>query len=258
MPYGDYSLPPDLSNGRSHRRRRDYTERVECVRVKAGEIRKERVRPASMRSVSIRNSKSSDDNSSIPLDLNSLCDNYSNSRFGNAHSRLGNNFSRLGNGHSRLGNGPSTSVSSTNCSNSDQTLRLPSQSFSEPCTPSDTCTRYEPCTSLENCARYRNCRVNDQRPASLRTCDCEPSNSTINHANNKNLNVAYSKNGSKVRIELDLPGSMLFPDLIPCLGFDFDPIKNVYDLFRNTIKFLHIFCFKLIGFLCKKMFENSN
>jgi len=189
VPYGDYSLPPDLSNGRQNRRRREQ-ERIECVRVKAGEIRKERVRPSSLRSGSIRNSKSSDDNS-IPLDLNSLCDNYSNSPFGNSNSRLGNSSSRLGNGHSRLGNGPSTSVSSTTCSNSDQTLRLPSQSFSEPCTPYESSTQFEPCTRYE--------------AASLRTRNGDPSNSGITLANQKNLNVAFSKNGSKVRIDLGLP-----------------------------------------------------
>ena len=166
-PYGDYSLPPDLSNGhRQHRRRREHADRIECVRVKAGEIRKDRVRPSSVRSASIRHSKSSDDNNSIQIDLKSLCDTSLSSRLGGGNGGL---F-------------PSTATTS-----SEGISRLPSQSFSEPCTPF-----YE--TPERRNGPPRTPGKNGASNPPLST-----------PANSKNLNVAFSKNDSKVWLSVDSP-----------------------------------------------------
>ena len=171
-PYGDYSLPPDLSNGhRQHRRRREHADRIECVRVKAGEIRKDRARPSSVRSASIRHSKSSDDNNSIQIDLKSLCDTSLSSRLGGS-----------GSGGGTAGLFPPSVTNS-----SEGISRLPSQSFSEPCTPF-----YE---TPE--------RRNGPPPARGKNGTANPPLQTP--ANSKNLNVAFSKNDSKVWLSVDSP-----------------------------------------------------
>ena len=188
---GNYSLPPDLSNSGSSRHRRNgrrryggsrrtaaEADRIECVRVKAGEIRKERISPSSLRSLSIRNSRSSDDNNSIQFDLKSLCD-------------------------ARSPRGGGGSITTTTTGGGD-THRLPpaaSLSASEPRTP-----YHEPSSSARQQQGQRARTKNGDHKTSDNNNRTHPTSSShTNNNNNKNLNVAFCKNGSKVRIDLNQP-----------------------------------------------------